>query len=169
MNSDFIKQVQSNWNKLQPHERLMLTVMAAFIVVFLLYVLFWLPVTKELRNLRTSVPRAEAALAVMRVQAAKIKTLQNSKSSNSNKGGILSNLEQTATQKGLRQHITKIEPDGENGVRFTVEGASLNNLLSFLASMHQNSGLRVENASISPVSESPGTVNARIVLRGLAT
>jgi len=169
MNSEILKQLQLYWDKLESREKTLLISMVVVIVFFLVYLLFWLPVTRDLRKLRVTVPKAEAALAVMRVQAAKIKTLQATGSTAGNKGGILSRLEQAATQKGLRQHISKMEPDGDSGVRITVEGASLNNLLSLLSTLHQSSGLRVENATISPVPEAPGTINARLVLKGSGT
>lgn len=166
MNTEIIKQVRSNWEKLQPRERIMVAAMIAVITIFLFYVLFWLPITKDLKKLRVSVPKAEAALALMRVQAVKIKSLKSRLPRANGSGGLLSQLEQAATQKGLRQFITQMEPDGSSGVRMTIEGVSLNNLLSLLSGLHKKSGLRVENATISPITESPGIINARLVLKG---
>lgn len=166
MNAELLKQLQAHWDKLQPREKYMVSTMVAVVSIFLLYVLFWLPISNDLKKLRVSVPKAEASLAVMRVQAVKIKSLKSRRPTASGSGGILSQLEQAANQRNLRQFITKMEPDGDAGVRLTIEGASLNNLLSLLSGLHKKSGLRVKSATISPVSESPGIVNARLVLKG---
>lgn len=166
MNSEIVKQALAAWEKLQPREKMMVAVMFVVVLTFLFYLLFWLPVTKDLKRLRVSLPKAEASLAIMRVQAAKIKSLKSRHPTTSGSGGLLSQLEQAATHRGLRQFITQMEPDGNAGVRMTIEGVSMNNLLSLLSGLHKKSGLRVENATISPATESPGIVNARITLKG---
>lgn len=166
MNSELLKEIQVAWGKLQSREKILVTTMIGVVTLFLFYVLIWLPISKDINKLRVSVPKSEASLAVMRVQAVKIKSLKSRHPTSGGSGGLLSKLEQAANQKGLRQFITKMEPDGNTGVRLTIEGASLNNLLSLLSGLHKNAGLRVDNATLSPVGEAPGIVNARLVLKG---
>lgn len=165
MNSEFIKQILSKWDSLQQREKVMLSTMIVVLTTFIFYVALWRPISKDITKYRASVPKAEAALAVMRVQAAKIKSFK-SKVPRANSGGLLTQLETAANQRGLRQYITKMEPDGDTGVRITIEGVSLNNLLTFLSGLHKSSGLRVDNATINPATETPGIVNARLVLKG---
>lgn len=166
MDTEYLKQARASWDKLQPREKIMVSSMIAIILLFLFYVTFWLPLSKDLKKLRVAVPKAEATLAVMHVQAAKIKSLKSRRTLKTGSGGLLTQVEQTATSKGLRQFITKMEPDGDSGVRMTIEGVSFNNLLSLLSDLHKKSGLRVDNATINPITETPGMVNARLVLKG---
>ncbi|MFV1993630.1 MAG: type II secretion system protein GspM [Acidiferrobacterales bacterium] len=166
MNNEYLKQAREYWDKLQQREKIMVSSMVTIIILFLFYVTFWLPLSKDIRKLRISVPKAESKLAIMHVQAAKIKSLKSRNPLKAGSGGLLTQLEQTATNRGLRQFITKMEPDGDSGVRITIEGVSFNNLLSLLSDLHKKSGLRVENANINPAEESPGIVNARLVLKG---
>ncbi len=166
MNNEYIKQAREYWNKLQQREKIMVSSMVTILILFLFYTAFWLPLSKDIRKLRIAVPKVESKLAIMHVQAAKIKSLKSRNPSKAGSGGLLTQLEQTATNRGLRQFITKMEPDGDSGVRMTIEGVGFNNLLNLLSVLHKKSGLRVENATINPVEESPGIVNARIVLKG---
>ena len=82
-------------------------------------------------------------------------------------GNLLATVEQAAVARGLRQHMTKMEPDSGNGVRLTFDQVSFNAVTSLLADLQKQNGLRVETASIEALADNPGTVNARLLIRGV--
>jgi type II secretory pathway component PulM len=133
--------------------------------VILLYLSLWLPWQAEIRKMRTTVPQEKIQLAQMRVQAMEISQLRASGRMPSTGGNLLANLEQSATANGIRGRITRMEPDGTNGARLSLDGVHFNALITWLSSLQTQSGVHIEKATFE-AQAAPGTVNARLVLRG---
>ncbi len=133
-------------------------------LLLVLYLSLWLPMQRELSRLRTSVPQEKVQLAQMRVQAMEISQLRASGRVPQAGGNLLANLEQSATANGVRGHITRMEPDGNNGARLSLEGVHFNALIGWLANLQNQGGVRIEKASFESQTAA-GTVNARLTLR----
>jgi type II secretory pathway component PulM len=133
--------------------------------VVLLYLSLWLPWQSEINKLRTAVPQEKIQLAQMRVQAMEISQLRASGRIPASGGNLLANLEQSATANGIRGRITRMEPDGTNGARLSLDGVHFNALITWLASLQSQGGVRIEKATFE-AQATAGTVNARLVLRG---
>jgi type II secretory pathway component PulM len=133
--------------------------------VILLYLSLWLPWQAEIRKMRTAVPQEKIQLAQMRVQAMEISQLRASGRVPLAGGNLLANLEQSATANGIRARITRMEPDGTNGARLSLDGVHFNALITWLASLQNQGGVRIEKATFE-AQAAAGTVNARLVLRG---
>ena len=73
-------------------------------------------------------------------------------------------VDRTARESGLAQALTGSQPSGDGGLRVQLEKAPFNALLTWIARLGEQSGVRVEAASIDAVAE-PGLVNAGVVLR----
>ena len=58
-----------------------------------------------------------------------------------------------------------MEPDGTNGARLSLDGVHFNALITWLASLQSQGGVRIEKATFE-AQATAGTVNARLVLRG---
>lgn len=149
---------------LPPQERLLL-LGAAAVVLFMLYLMLWLPLARELSRLRVSVPQEKIQIAQMQVQAMQINQLRASGRATMSGGTLLANLEQSATVSGIRQRISRMEPDGANGARLTFDAVNFNALVTWLSNLQNQGGVRVEKATVE-AQPTAGTVNARIVLRG---
>jgi type II secretory pathway component PulM len=134
-------------------------------LVMLLYLTLWLPWQSEINKLRTTVPQEKIQLAQMRVQAMEISQLRASGRVPASGGNLLANLEQSATANGIRGRITRMEPDGTNGARLSLDGVHFNALITWLASLQSQGGVRIEKATFE-AQATAGTVNARLVLRG---
>ena len=133
-------------------------------ILLLLYISLWLPMQRELSRLRASVPQEKIQLAQMRVQAVEISQLRASGRVPLAGGNLLANLEQSATASGIRGRIIRMEPDGANGARLSLEGVHFNALIGWLASLQSQGGVRIEKAAFE-AQAAIGTVNARLVLR----
>lgn len=164
MKTEFLNPLRDAWGKLAPNERRLATVGGVAIGVTLLYVLLWLPVQKELTRLRISVPEERVQLQRMRAQAASIKPLRARSGTAPAAGTLLSVVDQSATARGLRGFITRLEADGSNGVQITLDAVSFNSLLSWVADLQNSHSLLVETTSMD-THTTPGTVNAKLKLR----
>lgn len=164
MNLKFLEPYLARWRSLQPRERHMVSAVA-IALVFILGIGFWLPMQRDIKRLRTAVPQARTQLAQMRLESAQIAQLRASGIATAAGGDIMARLEQSATAHGLKQSITRMEPESANNARVSLDGVNFDALAGWLGDLQSQSGLRVEKATLEtrPV---PGTVNARLVLRG---
>lgn len=149
---------------LPPRER-WLYIGGGVAVLLILYLSLWLPVQRELSRLRALVPQEKVQLAQMRIQAMEINQLRASGRVPLGGGNLLANLEQSATASGIRARITRMEPEGNNGARLALDGVHFNALISWLANLQTQGGVRIEKATFEGQPASAGTVNARVVLR----
>ena len=129
------------------------------------YGIVWAPVQRDLSKLRFDVPRQHTQLALMRVQAKQVAQLRRSAPSRIASGNLLTILEQSAQSRGLRENITRMEPDEANLVRLSLDGVDFNALLRWLKELQTQNGIRPETTTITAQSE-PGLVNARLLMRG---
>lgn len=164
MNTEFLNPLREQWNKLAPSERRLATIGGVLLGMALLYTLLWLPVQKELTRLRVSVPEERAQLQRMRAQAASIKPLRARSGAKPAPGTLLSVIEQSASARGLRGFVTRMEADGGTGVQLTLDAVPFNSLLSWLADLQDSHSLLVESTSLD-AHTAPGTVNAKLKLR----
>ncbi len=153
----------NRWRSLPPRDRLLL-IGGSIGLLLVLYLSLWLPMQRELSKLRMSVPQEKVQLAQMRVQAMEISQLRASGRMPQAGGNLLVNLEQSATANGIRGRIIRMEPAGSNGANLSVEGVNFNALISWLGSLQNQGGVRIEKATFE-AQPAAGTVNARLVLR----
>jgi general secretion pathway protein M len=163
-NPEWIKPLQARWTRLAPRERRVVGVVAGVTLVALLYVLVWSPLQRSLTRLRLEVPNEQAQLLRMRELAEQASRIRREAPAAPAAGNLMPTIEPSATAHGLRAAFTRIEPDGPNGVRIQVDGASFNALIGWLAEAHKLHALRTEQATIETHALS-GTVNARLTLR----
>ena len=163
---EFLQPVYSVWDGLTAQERTLVTAFAVVIGVFLLYMILWAPMQRELTRLRVSVPQDRAKLIVMRAQAVQAEQLRAKQPAGNRSGGLLSTIEQSAGTRGLRQSVARIEPEGQTGARVFFDEVSFNELVAWLADL-QSQGIRVESATVQR-RPAAGIVNARVLLRAPA-
>jgi general secretion pathway protein M len=164
----FLEPYRARWQALEPRERRVLTIGIIVLAAFLFYILLWSRMQSDLARLRVSVPKDQARLSVMRVQAMQVSQLRAQGATGRAQGGnILSVIEQTATTRGLKQSITRMEPEGANNVRLNLDSVSFNALAAWLSDLQKQNGIRVDNATLESLP-APGMVRARLLLRGMS-
>jgi general secretion pathway protein M len=160
----FVEPYLARWRQLEARERRLVAWGGGALVLFLLYATIWAPISADLERLRASVPQNQAKLALMRAQAQEVAQLRARAPAATAGGNLLSTVEQSAMNRGLRQSMTRIEPEGASAARVTFEEVNFNSLISWLAEL-QKQGVRVENANLQR-RPAAGLVSARLVLRG---
>ncbi|MFQ5994205.1 MAG: type II secretion system protein GspM [Acidiferrobacterales bacterium] len=159
-----LEQLLSRWRALELRERIVIAGGTVIALVMLFYAFAWMPMQRDLSQLRVNVPKTRAELALMRVQAREVKKLQAGGGPVGTAGNLLTKLERSAVERGLRQNISRMEPDGDHAVRLALDGIRFNDLVRWLADLHQQAGVRADTATIS-AEASTGVVNARLLLR----
>jgi general secretion pathway protein M len=165
MNIPPLDRLRNAWNSLQSRERLVVGVGAVILLALLGYGVVWAPVQHDLSNLRINVPKQRTQLALMRVQAKQVAQLRGSAPTKIASGNLLTKLEQSAQNRGLRESIARMEPDETNAVRLSLNSVDFNALLRWLKELQTQNGIRPETATITSQPD-PGLVNARLLMRG---
>jgi general secretion pathway protein M len=164
LKQEWVKPLQAKWERLAPRERRAVGILAGVMAFVLLYFLVWSPLQRSLTRLRVDVPNEQGQLLRMRQQAAQVAQIRLKAPAPQISGNLIPNIEQSATAHGLRASFTRLEPEGANGVRIQVDGASFNALIGWLSEAQKQYALRTEQATFE-AHAAPGTVNARLTLR----
>ena len=152
------------WNGLNTRERRLLAAGSVLLGIVLLYVMLWLPLQKDLAQLRVSVPRDQTQLERMRALAEAIRPLRAKLRTRSAGATPLSVVDAMLTAQSLRSYVTHLESDGGNGVRLTLDGVPFNTLVSLLTELQDTQQLVVDSATLDAHIK-PGLVNANLRLR----
>jgi len=81
-----------------------------------------------------------------------------------NQESLIVLIDRSARELGLGTSLTSSEPSGPGGLRVRLEKAPFDVMVSWIARLSEQNGIRVESASIDGAGE-PGVVNASLVLR----
>jgi general secretion pathway protein M len=160
--SAVLSELNSRWNALPPRTRTLASVAGTLVLVFVLYSAVWRPLQRDLQSLRTSVPAQVEQLAWMRMQVPIAQALKSKHFASGD--SLMQSIEQTAAAQGVRPQITRMDSEGAAGVRVTLENISFNAMASWLADLHTNYGVIVDDAVVE-ARPAAGIVNARIRLR----
>jgi len=164
MSHPLVTRARELWSTLAARERRLVVAGAILLGITIIYMILWLPMQQELSRLRAGVPEAQNQLARMRQQAAIIQPFRGRAVSVPSAGSLVSVIDQSATGRGLRKQITKLEADGASGVLITAEAISFNSLIAWLADLRENQSLVTDQLSVE-AHTTAGLVNARLRLR----
>lgn len=160
--NELLANLTNRWNALPPRTRV-LAVAGTIVVGFaLVYAAVWMPLQKDLKRLRASVPGAAAQLQWMRNQAPLARAARARAVTSS--GSITSAIEQSAASHGVRTFVSRIEQEGNAGARVTLDAVPFNTLVTWAADLQATHGAVIEDATID-AHQTPGLVNARLRLR----
>ncbi len=76
---------------------------------------------------------------------------------------LLSVIDQTGSQFGLKSAMKRLTPDGTNKVRIHLENAGFDKLVEWLATLAKEHRLNIETLNLRP-SDSQGAVNGNLTL-----
>ncbi len=136
-------------------------------VALMLYVLVWEPWQDTLQRLRTEAAAQRTDLAWMRAAAREIQRLSATREVNApahpNGGSLLTVVDRTARAAGLGSALKRVEPQGTDRVRASLEGAAFDTLVRWLGRLEREHGIVTLNAVVDRDAES-GRVDARLVM-----
>lgn len=149
---------------LAPRERNLVYLAGGFAAIALVYFLFVLPLTTAAERREARIEQKTADLAWMRQVAPQVAAAAAADGGAAGSDESLVVLvDRTGREAGLGSAIRDQSPSGDLGLRLRMESASFDVLVAWLASLHQQYGVRVDAATIDAAG-APGLVNASITL-----
>jgi len=151
-------------------ERLMVSIGAGVVALVLLYLVVWLPVASHTARLEQSVAEQQVLKHWMQRAAAEARQLRGSAVVSRGDAGrsLLAVVDETAKQAKLGPAVKRIQPDGQDLVRVSLEQAPFDDVVTWLAGLQQAQGVSVVDATLDRQSAS-GLVNARLTLKRAAS
>ena len=152
------------FTSLAPRERAMVSIAAVVVALALVYAVAWGPLASSVSRLQHSVEEQQALKQWMQQSAAEVKQLRGAAGAANDHRSLLAVVDQTSKQSQLGPAVKRIEPDGQELVRVSLERASFDDMVTWLGSLHRSFGVSVADVSIDRQADS-GRVNARITLK----
>jgi len=156
--------VKEWFTSLAPRERAMVSIAAVVVALALVYAVAWGPLASSVSRLQQSVEEQQGLKQWMQQSAAEVNQLRGAAGASDDHRSLLAVVDQTSKQSQLGPAVKRIEPDGQELVRVSLEQASFDDMMTWLGSLQRSFGVSVADVSIDRQSDS-GRVNARITLK----
>jgi general secretion pathway protein M len=153
------------FSNLEVNERRMLIVGGGLLLVMLLYIGIWEPLTNKVETLRVSTAEQTALLTWMRSTAQEVKQLRGRGSQQvkpASGQSLLTLVDRTAKSGRLGTALKRVQPDGSEKVGVWLEAANFDDLVRWLAVLETRHSVRVVS-SVFQSLETSGRVDARLV------
>jgi general secretion pathway protein M len=150
---------------LDPRERSLVSIGGVVLVLVLLYVSVWAPVSGTYNRLRTSVETQQQTLDWMLQAAAQVNGLKRAAAGGAQGLGgrsLLAVVDQSVRAGGLGGAIKRIEPEGSKGVKVWMEGVAFDPMIIWLGQLSE--AYRIESSAITLEPVGGGRVNVRLTL-----
>ena len=137
---------KARWDGLQSREQQILRFSAVILALLLFYLLIIDPVYSRRDDAEQRLRSAQEAFAVAQRQALDLKAAASDPGAQAS-GSLLTQVESSAQQQGLRNALKRLQPTGEDQIQVSLEGASYAQLIQWLSNLNQ-SGVRAERVDI---------------------
>lgn len=154
--------LRDRFDALADRERRLVSIGGA-IAILLLVMALVMPLERGVATSAARVTRKQSDLSWMRQMAPALAVAPQAAPANQESLIVL--VDRSAREAGLGQSLTGSQPSGNGALRTQFEKADFNRLIDWIAQLAQLQGVQAESASFDAVADSPGTVNAVIVLR----
>jgi len=138
--------LKNRWQGLQTREQKILRYSVGFLGLLLFYLLIIDPVYSGRDDAEQRLRSAQEAFSVAQRQAFDLKA-SSSNPGTSESGSLLTQVESSAQQQGLRNALRRLQPSGNNQIQVSLEGASYDQLMQWLGNLNQQ-GVRAQRVDI---------------------
>ncbi len=150
---------------LEVNERRMLIIGGGLLLVMLLYIGLWEPLTSKVETLRVSTTEQTALLAWMRSAAQEVRQLRGrgSQQAKPDSGqSLLTLVDRTAKSGRLGTALKRVQPDGNEKAGVWLEAANFDDLVRWLVVLETRHSVRVVSGVFQAL-ETSGHVDVRLV------
>jgi len=154
--------VREWFDNLSERERNLVYAAGALVGVALVYLVLVLPFQASGKRMAARVQQKTADLAWMQASAPQAMAAVGVAQAGGGESLVVL-VDRTAREAGLGASLRDQSPDGNNGLRLQIEGASFDTLVTWLAALQQQHGVSIESATIGAAA--PGLVNATLSLK----
>jgi general secretion pathway protein M len=154
---------------LEQRERNLVITGAVLLVITILYLGIWRPLSSSVEHLRVTTREQQATLMWMKQASREMRMLKGSHARTQPASGqsLLTLVDTTAKAGQLGTAVKRLQPDGEKKVHVWMEGASFDDVVRWLVLLETRHGIGVES-SVFEVKENEGRVDVRLVLEASA-
>ena len=138
--------LKNRWSELQPRDQRILRYSAVIVALLLFYLFIVDPVQSGRDDAEQRLRSAQEAYAAAQRQASDLKKARSNAGA-SQSGSLLTRVESSAQQQGLREALRRLQPSGDNQIQVSLEGASYSQLMQWLSSLRQQ-GVRAQRVDI---------------------
>lgn len=144
-------------------DQAMLVVLAAALLVYMLYQMLWQPLAASNRNLERQNESVAKSVANLNQLAAQYRELQKTNGpAGAGQGETLTQLvDQTVASNQL--HMSRFQPGSSGDVQVRFDNASFDQVLRWLSELESKHGVTLRELSVSPGSDA-GLVNVSVRL-----
>ena len=154
--------VREWFDNLSERERNLVYAAGALVGVALVYLVLVLPFQASGKRMAARVQQKTADLAWMQASAPQAMAAVGVAQAGGGESLVVL-VDRTAREAGLGASLRDQSPDGNNGLRLQIEGASFDTLVTWLAALQLQHGVSIESATIGAAA--PGLVNATLSLK----
>ncbi len=153
------------FTSLQTRERYLLGAGSITLILLALYLLLWEPLKTDIAKLRVQDNASGSALTWMHNAQTELQGLKhNQHQPNIDlKTSLITAVEQSATSKGIRGQIKRIEPQGQQKISVELTLVGFDQLMTWVSFLESRYGTKVVQFH-STQTEKTGLVDARIIL-----
>ena len=148
---------------LQPREKLYLVGGAAALVLMIVYLSLWQPLTSSVARLQEAVTQQRKDLLWMHAAGSAVKQLQQNNQGRMSNRSMLAVVDQAIATANLKGGLQRMEPDGQNTVKLWLNKSPFDQIVGMLGQLEQAQGIAVQTVAITTV-DGVGLVDARITL-----
>jgi general secretion pathway protein M len=163
--------LRERWNNLEARERRTLTVGAVALAVILYVFVIWLPAHRNAEALEERLAQQRVLLAWMQQAAAEAQTLKGATGGVQRQDlgdqNLFSFIDKNAREAGLGEAIRQVEPTNDQRVRVSLQRASFDTVIGWLANLKMRYGVEVNQLGLRRGAD-PGLVDVQLVLEGPA-
>jgi general secretion pathway protein M len=150
---------------LNNRERRIVSGGAIVLLIILVYLLIWEPLSSRHAELQKSVQAQRNTYAWMQQAAHEIRQLSGKAASiKKQSGSMLGTINNTAKPVLRGAILKRVEEDRQQGVRVWIEQVAFDDLIRWLGQIQQQYGIRVSSL-VSERHAKPGRVNVRLILQ----
>lgn len=148
------------WQAMSARDRLALALLCGFLLLVLLYLLAWQPVSRNLEQARHFLQQQRALHAYLQEQAPQVRALQGRPQSRIEPAALQGVVTGSAAGQGLS--VERLDSQGNGALQINLLPSEFGSLLRWLIEL-QEQGVRVEEAALERAGQ--GRVTARLLLR----
>ena len=152
------------WQGFSQKEQRFLGVFGCTLLIFFLYAYLWLPIQQASDRVDKVIPKKEAQLNLMKIQAAEIESRRNQfHLSKASKEGLKTSIEHSAINYGIVLEKLSDQSDSSGtSLKVQIASTSFDAWIKWTEGLQVNQGIRVTSCVISPDLK-PGEVKVDAV------
>lgn len=153
------------WRTRAPRERFVLAGGSALLVLALGFAYAWLPMQRDVAQLRQALPQLRAQAGQLQQDAQEVARLKAQPTVIRGTGSLAHAVEQNAVASGLGERIESITPQDAGHVRVLLPQVAFDAWIVWVGELQASHGVRVESARIEATAAA-GMVRVDAVLAG---